>query len=245
MAESSVGWLHVIIDVAPESAQSSAAFWSEALGWSIGEPFSAHPEFRSFVPPEGAPYVHQQIGDHGPRIHLDAEVTDLAAATERSIGLGASAGLLNADVQVMASPGGMPFCLLHPQRSVRPGPRTWPQGHRTRPVQVCIDMPPQHADAEVAFWREVTAWRWVPSDSPEFVGKVYPDPASPVQLLLQRLESDEPATRAHLDLGTDDIETEVERLVSLGATRGETGRGWVVLTDPTGLVFCVTGNSPE
>ncbi len=66
-----------------------------------------------------------------------------------------------------------------------------------------------------------------------------------MQLLLQRLESDEPATRAHLDLGTDDIETEVERLVSLGATRGETGRGWVVLTDPTGLVFCVTGNSPE
>ena len=245
MTESSVSWLQVIIDVAPEAAEPSAAFWSAALGWSVGEPWPTHGEFRSFVPPEATPYVHQQTGDHGPRIHFDAEVPDLSAATERISGLGATAGLLTPDWQVMTSPGGLPFCLLHPQRSVRPGPRTWPDGHRTRPVQVCIDIPAQFCEREIEFWQQMTGWRWERGDSPEFAGKLYPEPSSPVQVLLQRLDSPEEATRAHLDLGTDDLEGEVRRLVDLGATRGETGRGWVVMTDPTGLVFCVTGNSPD
>jgi hypothetical protein len=87
----------------------------------------------------------------------------------------------------------------------------------------------------------------VTSPDSAFLGKLHPDGASPVQLLLQRLgESDSGTrTRAHLDLGTDDIEATVHRLVDLGATRGPTGSGWVVLTDPVGMVFCVTGNPPD
>jgi Glyoxalase-like domain len=242
---SPVGWLHVLIDVAPEVAASSAAFWSDALGWPAGEPEAEHPEFRSFVPPDGVAYVHQQVGDHGPRIHLDAEVDDVAAETERLIGLGAAAGAHEADWQALRSPGGLPFCLVTTQSTGRPGPQRWSGGHRTRAVQVCIDAPPRHVETEVAFWRQVTGWRWVPGDSPEFVGKLYGDPADPVHLLLQRLESDEPSTRAHLDLGSDDIEAEVRRLCRLGAARRGTGDGFVVMTDPVGLEFCVTGNAPD
>jgi Glyoxalase-like domain len=67
-------WLHVLIDVAPDVAERSGTFWSSVLGWPLAEPWLGHPEFRSFNPPEGDSYIHQQIGDHGPRIHLDLEV---------------------------------------------------------------------------------------------------------------------------------------------------------------------------
>ena len=53
------------------------------------------------------------------------------------------------------------------------------------------------------------------------------------------------AVRAHIDLGADDIEAEATRLVGLGAQRLGPGRGWIVLRDPVGMVFCVTGNSPD
>ncbi len=51
--------------------------------------------------------------------------------------------------------------------------------------------------------------------------------------------------RLHLDLAPparDDQQTEVERLVSLGATRIDIGQGevsWVVMADPDGNEFCV------
>jgi hypothetical protein len=68
-----------------------------------------------------------------------------------------------------------------------------------------------------------------------------------VQLLFQRLGNDDPGTavRAHIDLGTDDIEADAQRLIQLGAERVGTGRGWIVLRDPVGMVFCTTGNSPD
>lgn len=66
----------------------------------------------------------------------------------------------------------------------------------------------------------------------------------------QRVEAPTPGkNRVHLDLMTSDLETEVARLVGLGAT--ETGRRsvdggfrWVVLTDPDGNAFCVAAPRP-
>jgi hypothetical protein len=47
----------------------------------------------------------------------------------------------------------------------------------------------------------------------------------------------------HIDFATEDREGEVERLVALGATRGEDhtvpGLTWTVLQDPEGNEFCV------
>ena len=197
----------------------------------------------SFEPPDGDAYVHRQVGDHGPRIHLDFEVDDIAAETERLRGLGATVRERTTGLQVLGSPGGLPFCLLARRQRVRPGAVDL-GGHRSRLVQVCIDSPHGRHEDEVGFWRAATGGRWVPIDSPEFAGKLYLD-QGPVQLLLQRLGS-EPSgpTRAHIDLGSDDIQAEVDRVVSLGAERLWPGDGWYALRDPTGLVFCVTGNSP-
>jgi hypothetical protein len=116
-------------------------------------------------------------------------------------------------------------------------------------VQVCIDSPALAHDREVAFWRAATGWRWVasPEESEEFAGKLYPNPGSPIQLLLQRLQRDDPGARvrAHLDLGCEDREAEAARLATLGASRLWDGSGWITLRDPSGLLFCVTGNPPD
>ena len=129
------------------------------------------------------------------------------------------------------------------------GPVAWPDGHRTRLVQVCVDSPADVHDDEVAFWRSLLGGRWVPSPSAEFSGKWHDDEGGPLQLLFQRLDEPTGPVRAHLDLGSDDLPAEVRRLVDLGATDvgGEAteARGWHVLRDPAGLPFCVTANSPD
>jgi hypothetical protein len=239
-------WLHVFIDVPPDQAEASGRFWSAALGWPLGEPWPEHPEFRDFVPPDGDPYLHQQIGDHGPRVHLDLEVADRVAAADRLIALGAAAAGPPRSWTPMLSPGGFPFCLVTRREQVRPAPLSWPGG-RTGLVQVCLDSPGDRHEREVGFWRSALDWRWADGEHPEFAGKLFPPDGSTVQLLFQRLEADDPATavRAHIDLGTDQRTADAARLEALGAVRVATHREWVALRDPAGMLFCTTVNPPE
>jgi predicted enzyme related to lactoylglutathione lyase len=68
---------------------------------------------------------------------------------------------------------------------------------------------------------------------------------SGLRLGFQRVDDPTPGkNRVHIDFSAADLESEVERLVSAGAT--ETGRHefgeefrWVVLADPDGNAFCV------
>jgi hypothetical protein len=103
--EEQTQWLHALIDVAPDIAERSGTFWSSALGWSLGEPWPGHPKFRSFTPAEGDSYIHQQIGDHGPRIHFDLEVDDRGFA-DRLLDLGAVVTAQAEGWCPMTSPGG-------------------------------------------------------------------------------------------------------------------------------------------
>jgi hypothetical protein len=43
----------------------------------------------------------------------------------------------------------------------------------------------------------------------------------------------------HLDIETDDVPAETERLLALGATLVEERKGYRILADPGGLLFCV------
>ena len=52
---------------------------------------------------------------------------------------------------------------------------------------------------------------------------------------------DQNAARAHLDIETDSIESEVARLEHLGATVVSRNDGWVVMQAPSGHRFCVGG----
>ncbi len=60
-------------------------------------------------------------------------------------------------------------------------------------------------------------------------------------LLLQRVDHE---PRIHLDIETDDLDTEVARLESLGATRIGFVKRWWVMQAPTGHRFCVVRRPP-
>ncbi|MGH3498735.1 MAG: VOC family protein [Nocardioidaceae bacterium] len=238
---SPVDWMHVFVDVPTEVGAETRAFWSGVSGWPVGSAVPGHPEFRSLDAQEGSDYVHIQEVGGPPRVHVDLVVEDLDAGRMAMLELGAQPGPRHEHWQVMTSPHGQPFCLCRePGPTTRPPALRWPSGHRSRLVQVCLDVPDQVYDAELAFWQSATGWR--PRSSvrrPEFT-HLLPGPACPVQLLVQRLGPDDGATRAHLDLGTDDVAAEVDRLVALGAVHRHDGDGWVVLEDVAGLPFCVT-----
>jgi catechol 2,3-dioxygenase-like lactoylglutathione lyase family enzyme len=94
----------------------------------------------------------------------------------------------------------------------------------------------------IEFW--CAALDFEPREQPSDDSAVLvPHDRSGLQLGLDLVTSDR-ARRHHLDLYADDQAAEVERLVSLGATRVE---GWVyeddadyvVLNDPDGNRFCV------
>jgi hypothetical protein len=177
------------------------------------------------------------------------ELPDPGAGADRAVGLGAlpiGPRSEHREWRTLQSPGGLPFCLLATREHEAPEPITAPDGHRTRMVQVCIDSPGAVHEREVAFWRALLSGRWAGSGRPEFAGKWHDDAGSPVQLLFQRLDEPSGRVRAHLDLGTDDVPAEVERVLALGAHDvGPGPGGWHVLRDPVGMPFCVTANSPE
>lgn len=47
------------------------------------------------------------------------------------------------------------------------------------------------------------------------------------------------ASRVHIDIESDDVQAEVNRLEVLGAKRIDEIKGWVVMEAPTGQRFCV------
>lgn len=241
-----VAWMHAFVDVPAEHAGAARAFWSAVTGWPPGGPWPGHPEFVSLTPPAGAPHLHVQTIDGLPRVHLDL-LGDLDVDTARLERLGAVRAHPGDGWQAMTSPAGLPFCVCAeswPHR--RPGATTWPGGHRSRLVQLCVDVPADRYDPELEFWRSATGWADEPVDAPEFSRLVH-RAGSPLQLLVQRLGQDDGGTRAraHLALGTDDLAAEVARVQALGARVLRHGDGFVALEDPVGLPFCVTANDPD
>lgn len=93
--------------------------------------------------------------------------------------------------------------------------------------------------AMAAFW--APALGYVISGEPTDSVATVEDPRDrDVELVFVRVpEPKVVKNRVHLDLGTNDMETEVERLVSLGAERIERLPSWTVMRDPEGNEFCV------
>jgi hypothetical protein len=108
--------------------------------------------------------------------------------------------------------------------------------HRSRVNQVVIDVAAPDLGRELEFWRSATG-RPLPllADGPEFYGsKLH---GQQFALLVQEL--DDGASRVHLDIFTDDVDAEVERLERLGAQRVQQSHDWWIMRDPAGLPFCV------
>ncbi len=63
-------------------------------------------------------------------------------------------------------------------------------------------------------------------------------------MLLQRLDDEQPAVSAHLDLSCEDRDAVSAWHASLGAEVVERTDGWTVMRDPVGLTYCNTGRRP-
>ena len=104
-------------------------------------------------------------------------------------------------------------------------------------------------DRTVAFWQ--AALRYVPREPRQGGWIVLRDPAGRgPNLSFQAREHPRPRRSwMHLDLYTDNQTAEVERLVSLGATRYpwryRPNADFVVLQDPDGNLFCVVQKRDE
>lgn len=115
--------------------------------------------------------------------------------------------------------------------------------HVSRVAHFVIDV--ADLDQGVTFWSaalEATEEPINPESSKIYRRLRLPD--SEIRVLLQLTADPKVAKeRMHLDLETDDVETEVRRLETLGATRWdhqqERGHDFWVMQDPWGNEFCI------
>ena len=218
-------WVTAFLDFAPGDVERGTNFWQGVTGYGRSGHRGADGEFATLVPPDGDDYLRVQgLGDGDGRIHLDLHVENPTYAAEGAIELGA-------------------HVVVRHEASRKPPPATWPDGTRSVVDQVCLDIPPSRYDAEVEFWRTLTGWDHDPDVSREFA-RLHPPDDQPLRWLLQRLDDDEQAVRAHLDLSCDDRAAETARHVALGATAGARHDDWTVLTDPVGTTYCITRRKP-
>jgi len=109
--------------------------------------------------------------------------------------------------------------------------------HRSRINGILIDCNTDDIDAAAHFWAEALG-RPVDPDHPGTRGnyRMLTTPEGEISVQIQRVEHD---SRIHLDIETDDIPAEVERLQKLGATIDTQMERWVVMRAPSGQRFCV------
>ncbi|WP_203568131.1 VOC family protein [Aestuariimicrobium ganziense] len=115
--------------------------------------------------------------------------------------------------------------------------------HRSRIGLLLVDHPTSTHDHAMTFWAGVQGLEPEPDSSdPTFthLGKL-----GAVVLEGQRLGDDDQA-RLHLDIETDDVRAEIDRVTSLGARVISDHDTWAVMADPGGVPFCVVPiQSPE
>lgn len=244
-----IRWTYAFIDRPMEVFAPARAFWTAVTGTVPSAPRGDQDEFVTLLPDGADACVKAQGVEKGEGgAHLDLAVEDVPALVESALRLGAEAvsvyGIAdNGGWAVLRSPGGLLFCAVPWQgESVRPRAVEGPAGVTSRLDQVCLDVGPSRYEAEVAFWSGLTGWEARPGSLPEF-HVVGPPAALPVRVLLQRLGTERPAS-AHLDLACSDVEAVRARHEDLGATLVGRGRHWIVMRDPAGGTYCLTGRDP-
>ncbi len=217
-----------------------ASFWADALQWEIDD--ESQDEI-GLVPTDDTRFrisfvrVSDQK-DAKNSIHLDlttSSIDDQIDTVARLVVLGAR----HVDIGqgpdeghvVLADPEGNEFCVIEPDNSFLAG---------------CGRLGSITCDGSQAvgyFWSEVLGWPLV-WDQDEQTAIRAPDGTGPFITWGPPIPSRIEKNRLHLDLAPDhgDQAAEVDRLVSLGATRIDIGEGdlhGVVMADPDGNEFCV------
>ncbi|CAN5312100.1 VOC family protein [soil metagenome] len=115
--------------------------------------------------------------------------------------------------------------------------------HKSRLAGFIIDCRTGDLEQAAGFWSRALGYPSSPSDDPAESNYVQLD-TGPRGLHIEVQRVDHPS-RLHLDIETDDIEAEVQRLEALGAKRVGQVRRWWVMEAPTGQRFCVVRPQSE
>jgi predicted enzyme related to lactoylglutathione lyase len=219
-----------------------ARFWAEALHWSINAETS---DGIGLAPTDDTrfrvlfePVPDKKIGQN--RNHLDLTTTsidDQNQTVRRLVELGARHIDIGQDPDephvVLADPEGNEFCVIEPTNNF---------------LADCGRLGAINCDGSRAagyFWSAALGWPLV-WDQDEETAIRAPDGTGPIITWSgPPLKPKCGKNRLHLDIAPADRgeqRAEVDRLISLGATRINLGTGdvsWVVMADPDGNEFCV------
>jgi hypothetical protein len=108
--------------------------------------------------------------------------------------------------------------------------------HRSRLAAIVIDCLPEHFEQCVYFWAAALGVKKPrrPRADQRYVHLKRAE--ADIDVLVQRVEKD---PGIHLDIESDALAREVERLEAAGATRKRMVKRWWVMQDPSGHAFCV------
>lgn len=108
--------------------------------------------------------------------------------------------------------------------------------HHSRLSTFVIDCKVEDFDAAARFWSAALGRALAPvdPDSPTY-RELVAKPEEPM-ILIQQVEHE---SRIHLDIESDDLDAELERLEALGAKRIAYVKRWWVMEAPTGQRFCI------
>jgi hypothetical protein len=108
--------------------------------------------------------------------------------------------------------------------------------HKSKLAGFIIDCKTADLQAAASFWGSALGMevRRLPGEEDQYIELV--DPNEELHIEVQSVTH---PSRVHLDIETDDIESEVRRLEALGAKRVRKVNTWWVMQAPTGQRFCV------
>ena len=218
-----------------------ARFWADALHWEIDDETN---DEIGLVPTDDTRFrivflrvPESKAGQN--RIHLDLTSTSTDDQQE-TVGRLVELGARHIDIGqgpdeghvVLADPEGNEFCVIEPDNSFL--------ADCGRLGSITCD-----GSAEVGyFWSAALGWPLV-WDQDEETAIRAADGTGPFITWGPPLSPKLAKNRLHLDIAPPehgDQRAEVDRLISLGATRIDIGQGdvdWVVMADPDGNEFCV------
>jgi hypothetical protein len=223
-----------------------ARFWAAALRWNVGNETS---DEVALVPTDGTTFgiVFQRVPEPKAgrnRIHLDlttASLDDQRASVAQLLELGAQhldVGQTEDDPHVvLVDPEGNELCLIEPWNDFLAG---------------CGRLGALSCDGSRQvglFWRDVLGWPLIWDQGEETAIRA-PDGTGPIISWGGGPEIPKVGkNRLHLDIapsGGSARQTEVDRLLALGATQADLGQGavgWVVMRDPDDNELCLLDGS--